>query len=367
MSDAKIGKKFTQKGAREFRNELLAWYDRHARILPWRYTKNQKPDPYRVWLSEIMLQQTTVAAVGPYFHKFTEKWPDIHALAAADSQEVMNQWAGLGYYSRARNLHKCAGIVSRDLKGVFPEDQHELRKLPGIGDYTSAAIRTIAFNKPATVVDGNVERIMARYFAWPVPMPTAKKDLKNLAADLFDGYDERPGDLAQALMDLGATICVPKSPRCGACPVSKNCAARKRNIAAELPLQEKKKAKPQKFGHIYWVTNARGQVLVQRRPEKGMLGGMIGLPTSDWLERGAKPKPHEVLKGARTADFKESVRHGFTHFDLELGLKTARLAKTRVPEGYQWVEANSLEKAGFPTVFRKAVLLFLRSNAPRLK
>jgi A/G-specific adenine glycosylase len=192
MSKAKLGKKFTQKTAEEFRKRLLGWYDRHARILPWRYAKNQKPDPYRVWLSEIMLQQTTVAAVGPYFNKFTEKWPDVHALAAANEQEIMREWAGLGYYSRARNLHKCALIVSGEMKGAFPAEQNELKKLPGIGDYTSAAIRAIAFNQPATVVDGNVERIMARVFAWPDPMPAAKKDLKNLAAGLFENYHERP-------------------------------------------------------------------------------------------------------------------------------------------------------------------------------
>ncbi|MCE7886116.1 MAG: A/G-specific adenine glycosylase [Alphaproteobacteria bacterium PRO2] len=359
MSKAKLGKKFTQKSAEEFRERLLGWYDRHARILPWRYTKNQKPDPYRVWLSEIMLQQTTVAAVGPYFNKFTEKWPDIHALANANEQEVMRQWAGLGYYSRARNLHKCAVIVSGQMQGTFPTTQDELKKLPGIGDYTSAAIRAIAFNQPATVVDGNVERIMARIFAWPDPIPGAKKDLKNLAAGLFENYDERPGDLAQALMDLGATICIPKSPRCGACPVSQNCMAYKKGIAAELPLQEKKKARPRKFGHVYWITNGKGDVLVHRRPPKGLLGGMIGLPTSSWEEAGKRPAL--ALKNLKTTDFGTSVRHVFTHFELELALKTSGY-KGEIPDGYAWIEATDIENAGFPTVFKKAVRLFLKQN-----
>lgn len=363
MAKPEIGKKFTKKSAAAFRGRLLDWYDRHARILPWRYTGNQKPDPYRVWLSEIMLQQTTVGAVVPYFSKFTEKWPTVQALAGARQEEIMTAWAGLGYYSRARNLHKCADVITSDLQGKFPDDQNALKKLPGIGDYTSAAIRAIAFNKPATVVDGNVERIMARYFAWQAPIPEAKKDLKNLASGLFENFTERPGDLAQALMDLGATVCIPKNPRCGLCPVKRNCEARKLEIANRLPLQSGKKARPQKFGHVYWVTNNKGQVLLERRPEKGLLGGMIGLPTSEWIEGDGDAIPPAMLAKCEIKDFDDlpvSIRHVFTHFELGLALKTVRLNSLNIGNGYYWASVSEIEKAGFPTVFKKAVKLFAR-------
>ncbi len=362
MSKHRLGKKFTSKSAEEFRGLLLGWYDAHARILPWRYTKNQKPDPYRVWLSEIMLQQTTVAAVGPYFLKFTEKWPTITALANAPAEDIMKEWAGLGYYSRARNLHKCAQVITQELGGSFPDNQNDLKKLPGIGDYTSAAITAVVFNKPATVVDGNIERVMARYFAWPEPMPAAKKDLKNLAAGLFDGYEERPGDLAQALMDLGAMICTPRSPKCGSCPVSKNCTARKQGIASELPLQEKKKSRPKRFGHVYWITNTKGEVLACRRPPKGLLGGMIALPTTEWTA-DKKTTPPPFVEKLKMTDFGQTVRHVFTHFELELGLKTATL-RGKTPADHLWLKPGELGKAGFPTVFMKAVRLFGGGGRP---
>lgn len=363
MAKPEIGKKFTKTSAERFRALLLEWYDRHARILPWRYTGNQKPDPYRVWLSEIMLQQTTVSAVVPYFSKFTEKWPTVQALAGAKQEDIMTAWAGLGYYSRARNLHKCAGVVAGDLQGKFPDDQNALKKLPGIGDYTSAAILAIAFNKPATVVDGNIERIMARYFAWHTPMPEAKKDLKNLASGLFESFTERPGDLAQALMDLGATVCIPQNPRCDLCPVKQNCEARKLGIAARIPFKSTQKTKPQKFGHVYWVTNNKGQVLLERRPEKGLLGGMTGLPTSEWTLEGDNAAVPAVLAKCEITDFEDnpvSIRHVFTHFDLELTLKTAKLSSSNTSNGYYWVSADDIEKQGFPTLFKKAVKLFVR-------
>jgi A/G-specific adenine glycosylase len=366
MAKAKIGKKFTKLKAVQFRKDLLEWYDVHARILPWRYTKDQKPDPYRVWLSEIMLQQTTVAAVEPYFVKFTEKWPTVNSLARAPQESIMTEWAGLGYYSRARNLHKCAGIVANELQGRFPDDQNELKKLPGIGDYTSAAIRAIAFNKPAIVVDGNVERIMARYFAWQTPMPEAKKDLKDLAADLFEDYQERPGDLAQALMDLGATICIPKTPRCALCPVRKSCEGRQQNIAALLPRQSPKKAKAKRFGHVYWITNDKGQILLERRESKGLLGGMMGLPTSEWAIASNKisklPKGLENILTVDVADKLTSVHHVFTHFDLELRLQRGKVKKMPIGENYYWEHTGNLEQAGFPTVFRKAVQIFIQNT-----
>ena len=359
-----LGKKFTKREAEEFRHRLLNWYDQHGRILPWRYTKNQEPDPYRVWLSEIMLQQTTVAVVGPYFKNFTEKWPTVQALAAAPSDEIMNDWAGLGYYSRARNLHKCAQAITKEFGGVFPDDQTRLRSLPGIGDYTSAAIRAIAFNKPATVVDGNVERVMARYFSWPDPLPKAKKDLKNLAAGIFENYAERPGDLAQALMDLGATVCTPKSPRCGICPVSKSCKAGKAGLGGKFPRQGNKQRRPRKFGHVYWITNRRGEVLIQRRPLKGLLGGMAGLPTSEWSSEKKNLRPPELISGMETINFPTAVRHPFTHFQLELALKTCsfpgKKESGKLPDSYTWISLEHLENIGFPTVFKKAVDLFLR-------
>ncbi len=362
MANTSIGKKFTKAKAEKFRRQILGWYGQHARILPWRYTKNQKPDPYRVWLSEIMLQQTTVAAVQPYFNKFIEKWPTVEILAAADERDVMNAWAGLGYYSRARNLHKCARIVAGELGGVFPQNQGELKKLPGIGDYTSAAIRTIAYNKQAIVVDGNIERIMARYFAWQKPMPEAKRDLKRLAAPLFEKYEERPGDLAQALMDLGATICTPKSPRCGFCPVSTHCEARKQSIAALLPLQNKKSPRPKKFGSVYWITNSKGEVLVHHRPPRGMLGGMAGLPTSEWTAKrqGNSQKPPVISKNHKINSLRESVNHSFTHFDLELTLKTCRVKSAAAMQGYSWIPPDKVENTGFPTLFKKAAALFLK-------
>lgn len=352
------------KSIKLFRQQLLGWYDRHARTLPWRYKKGQKADPYKVWLSEIMLQQTTVTAVAPYFEKFIKKWPSVKSLAKAPQEDIMNEWAGLGYYSRARNLHKCAQVITNKLKGVFPEDQDELKKLPGIGDYTSAAIRSIAFNKPATVVDGNVERVMARVYAITTPLPHVKKELKEKAKKFFENYTDRPGDLAQAFMDLGATICTPKSPKCMLCPVSQFCEGKKLGIAETLPVPAKAKAKPQKYGDVYWVTNSKGHVLIHRRPAKGMLGGMAALPTSDWLQDGKIKTP--LLFGKEKPDVfgkkPVSIRHGFTHFDLELTLKQLKLKNLKPQEGYFWLEPSKIEELGFPTLFKKAVNLFLKSG-----
>jgi A/G-specific adenine glycosylase len=347
--------KLSDKKLREFRGQLLSWYDAHKRDMPWRAGKGRKPNPYHVWLSEIMLQQTTVAAVGPRFIKFIEQWPDIHALAMAKQDDIMNAWAGLGYYARARNLHACAKVVSNDLKGNFPDTQEGLKNLPGIGDYTSAAIITIVHNKPATVVDANVERVMTRYFAVREPLPAIKPYLKEIAAQFFDGFTERPGDMAQSLMELGALICIPNNPRCGACPVAKQCRGRSEGIAASLPAKPTKKTKPAKFGHVYWIEDTKGRVLLHRRPEKGMLGGMLGLPTSAWDQKRSVSDP-AFLK--TSLDRGASVYHSFTHFDLELRLKTARAGKT-TPEGYFWAKKADLQQDTFPTVFKKALGLFL--------
>ncbi|QDL90894.1 A/G-specific adenine glycosylase [Paroceanicella profunda] len=326
--------------------ELLAWYDVHARRLPWRVPPQERragilPDPYRVWLSEIMLQQTTVAAVIPYFAQFTEAWPTVADLAAAPDEEVMSAWAGLGYYARARNLLKCARAVAAG-DGHFPDTEAGLMALPGIGPYTAAAVAAIAFDRQATVLDGNVERVMARLHAVEEPLPDSKEALRAHAALLTPA--ERPGDHAQAVMDLGATICSPRSPACGICPWRAPCRARAEGIAAELPRKRAKAAKPVRLGYIYLARARDGAVLVETRPEKGLLGGMLGLPGSDW---SAAPEPAPPL----AADWRQAgeVRHTFTHFHLRLAVLVAG-----VPEGgpgFRQVPARA-----FPTVMRKAYL-----------
>jgi A/G-specific adenine glycosylase len=339
-----------------FRKKLLGWYDRHRRVLPWRALPGQKPDPYHV--SEVMLQQTTVPAVIPYFNKFTKQWPTVQDLAAASPEDVMGNWAGLGYYARARNLYKCSQVVSNDLGGIFPDTQHELIKLPGIGDYTSAAIAAIAYNKPANVVDGNVERVMARVFAVTEPVPDSKPLLKSLAKTMAEGEVIRPGDYAQALMDLGATICTPTSPKCALCPVSDNCEGRRLEIAASLPARKAKGLKPQKHGYVYWVVDTKGRVLLERRAEKGMLGSTLGLPTSEWVDPSLKRVHLAFIKPKIRKNV--LIRHSFTHFDLELqGIEAS--PHDHLPDTlgeYIWVEMEQLKTLGFPTLFKKAVKLF---------
>lgn len=343
----------------DFRGDLLAWYDKHRRVLPWRALSGETQAPYRVWLSEIMLQQTTVQAVIPYFLKFTDRWPDVHALAKAPSEEVMEYWAGLGYYARARNLHKCAQVVSADYGGVFPDTEEGLQELPGVGPYTAAAIAAIAFNRPANVVDGNVERVMARIHAVTDPVPGSKPQLKKLAAITAAGESARPGDYAQALMDLGATVCTPSSPKCMICPVMTHCAAKARGIAASLPARTAKVQKPQRHGYIYWIESEGGQILFERRAEKGLLGGTVGLPTSPWVDKAIE-KTHLdfILKGKES---RVAVRHGFTHFDLELAGVTAAMGEADIPEGrgYFWITREKAGMLGVPTVFRKALKQFI--------
>lgn len=343
----------------DFRATLLKWYDHHRRVLPWRAPKGRKADPYHVWLSEIMLQQTTVPAVIPYFLKFLDKWSTVHDLANAASEDVMQNWAGLGYYARARNLHKCAKVVSEELKGRFPDTLESLKDLPGIGDYTAAAIRAIAFNKPANVVDGNVERVMARIFAVTEPMPDSKPALKALAADMAEGENKRPGDYAQALMDLGATICTPQSPKCMLCPMQDFCLAREKGIATELPARKAKGEKPKKHGYVYWISDGASRVLMERRVEKGMLGGTIGLPTSVWVEI-AMEKTHLPFILEPKAG-KVRVLHSFTHFDLDLqGMQmTLDPARTQIPDHYFWVDIKEAGTLGIPTLFKKALKQFI--------
>jgi A/G-specific adenine glycosylase len=352
--------KVSPKHIPEFRTALLRWYDSHTREVPWRVMRGETPDPYKIWLSEIMCQQTTVQAVKPYYAKFLKKWPTVSALAAAKEADILTAWAGLGYYARARNLHKCAQIVANDLGGQFPRTEKDLKALPGIGDYTAAAISAIAFGAPAIVVDGNVERVMARFFALEEPLPQAKPALKALAAHFYKDFHERPGDLAQAFMDLGANICIPKAPRCALCPLNNACQGYKKGRATALPLKRKTTQKPLKHGYVYWLENAKGQILFQKRPDKGLLAGMIGLPTTAW-ESATPPKPLQssLFKHCkpRKQNASVSIDHTFTHFDLKLTpLKgTVKSDPPALPEGFYWAKPEKeLEK--LPSLFKKAFI-----------
>ena len=327
---------------------VLAWYDRHARALPWRVSpadraRGVRPNPYHVWLSEIMLQQTTIAAVRAYFGKFVSAWPTVDDLAAAPLDDVLAAWAGLGYYARARNLHACAQEVAIRHGGVFPDTAAALRELPGIGAYTSAAIAAICFDERAAVVDGNVERVVARLFAVGTPLPAAKPELVALATRLTPA--ERPGDFAQAMMDLGATICTPRSPACGICPIIDHCAARAQGIAAELPRKAPKKPKPLRRGTV-WIGFAEGAVLVETRPDKGLLGGTLAFPSTGW-DGSHHPPP-------APADWQEIglVRHVFTHFALDLTVMSARL--TAAPERGSLTPLGAFRPSALPGLMRKA-------------
>ncbi|MBZ4020930.1 A/G-specific adenine glycosylase [Rhodobacter sp. TJ_12] len=325
---------------------LLAWYDRSARVMPWRVgpqaRATQRPDPYHVWLSEVMLQQTTVAAVRDYFRRFTERWPTVADLAAAEDGDVMAEWAGLGYYARARNLLKCARVVAQERDGKFPETATELQKLPGIGPYTAAAVAAIAFDEPAVVVDGNVERVVARLWSVQTPMPVAKPELVEKAGRITP--QTRPGDHAQAMMDLGATICTPRTPVCALCPINAFCAAKAQGIAADLPRKAPKAEKPTRFGLAYVAVNAAGDVLLERRPEKGLLGGMLGFPGTDWGTDTPEPRPPLA---ADWGELPHEVRHTFTHFHLRLKVMLARA------EGEGFTPRVAFTPADLPTVMRK--------------
>lgn len=349
--------KVSQADIDDFRSAMLRWYDRGRRDLPWRASKGAA-DPYKVWLSEIMLQQTVVAAAIPYFLKFTEKWPTVQALAAAPEEEVMDAWAGLGYYARCRNLHRCARIVAGEMGGRFPEKAEDLKKLPGIGDYTAAAVSSIAFQQPCLGVDGNVERVLARFFAVDAPLPQGKKKIGELALGLSKDRTDRPGDFAQALMDLGATVCSPAKPKCAACPLGQSCQAYRNGNPASYPVRSTSTAKPVKYGYIYWVCNERGQILLERRRPGGLLGGMNGFPTSDWLKAENDVNPPAILLNHKEKIcFVDSatVNHVFTHFSLIL--RMARLSGNHdiAPEnsGFYWCDRQNLEKKAFPSVFRK--------------
>jgi A/G-specific adenine glycosylase len=338
--------------AADLRAQLLAWYDANARDLPWRVgplarAGGVRAEPYRVWLSEVMLQQTTVPHAIPYFLKFTARWPTVCDLAAEADGEVMAAWAGLGYYARARNLLACARAVAQDHGGVFPDSEDALRTLPGLGPYTAAAVAAIAFDRPANVVDGNVERVIARLFALEAPLPDAKPELKALAATLV--RDDRPGDWAQALMDLGATVCRPKAPLCDRCPVATRCAARGTGAPESYPRRIARTQRPHRYGVAYLLTRG-DEVALIRRPPKGLLGGMLALPTSDW--RATRWTPAEARATApAAADWGAAgeVEHGFTHFTL-----TLQLLRAEGEAGGDLVWTSRRDLTALPSVFLKA-------------
>lgn len=341
---------------REITAALLDWYDVHAREMPWRVMPNDRksgvmPDPYAVWLSEVMLQQTTVAAVREYHQKFTRIWPTVSDLAAAEDADVMAAWAGLGYYARARNLLKCARAVLADHGGVFPQTYDALIQLPGIGPYTAAAISAIAFDEVSTVLDGNVERVMARLYDDHTPLPAAKPLLMQYAQRHTS--TSRPGDYAQAVMDLGATICTPKSPACGICPVNKACTARTAGTQSELPKKTPKKAKPTRHGVAYIARREDGAWLLETRPDKGLLGGMLGWPTTHWGEITNDAEP----VSANWIESDAEARHTFTHFHLTLRVQTAWLPQDAAPDRGHFVPPDDFNPSALPTVMQKAYTL----------
>ncbi|MBO9474081.1 A/G-specific adenine glycosylase [Shimia sp. R10_1] len=339
--------------------DLLAWYDHSARKMPWRIGPAErkagiKPDPYRVWMSEIMLQQTTVAAVKDYFKRFTARWPTVTDLAEAADEDVMAEWAGLGYYARARNLLKCARYVRDELDGIFPDTVEGLLRLPGVGPYTAGAVASIAFDRPAVVVDGNVERVMARLFDVHTPLPAAKPALTELAESLTP--QQRPGDYAQAVMDLGATICSPRNPACGICPWRSPCEAQKAGTAAELPKKTPKKPKPIRHGVVYIARRVDGAYLLERRPDSGLLGGMLGWPGSEWQQTAAPA--HEAPIKAEWKTINAEARHTFTHFHLRLTVCSALVPMDRKPTIGQFIDAEHFDPGDLPTAMRKAFDLY---------
>lgn len=341
-------------------DSLLDWYDQNARSLPWRVGPDQilagdRPNPYHVWLSEIMLQQTTVVTVIPYFEKFITLWPRVQDMAAAELDDILVKWAGLGYYARARNLYKCAVHITENLNGVFPDTEEELRKLPGIGPYTAAAISSIAFGRQETVVDGNVERVITRLYNIETPLPDSRPELRLLAEQITP--EHRPGDYAQAIMDLGATVCTPRVLKCvGRCPWEDNCLASELGTAADLPRRQEKAKKPTRRGYAFWGEYS-GHVWLRRRPEEGLLGGMMEVPSSDWVPSNSWdniPYPQVPI----IANWKEMpglVRHTFTHFHLELKVIRIELEELINLQEGQWCDLSELGNYALPTVMKKIV------------
>jgi A/G-specific adenine glycosylase len=332
---------------------VLAWYERNRRDLPWRARPGKLPDPYRVWLSEVMLQQTTVAVAGRYFVAFLARWPTLERLAAASLDEVLAAWAGLGYYARARNLHACARIIVAEHRGRFPQSVAELGKLPGIGRYTAAAIAAIAFDVPAAAVDGNVERVMARLEGIATPLPDAKALIAQATARLVPS--ERPGDFAQALMDLGALVCTPRRPDCRACPLVGTCVGYRSGSPERLPVKRRRGDKPTRFGACFFAERGDGAVLLRRREERGLLGGMLEFPSSEW---GPAPPDDPLAAAPLAAPWRAvpgQVEHSFTHFDLVLTVHSARVgtAIMGADPAWRWIALEALDRAALPSVMRK--------------
>jgi A/G-specific adenine glycosylase len=361
----------TEKGA-EIAAKLLDWYDLHRRHLPWRASPGKRQDPYKVWLSEIMLQQTTVKAVLPRYADFLARWPSVEALAAAELGQVLAAWAGLGYYARARNLHACACAVVSRFGGRFPETETELRKLPGIGAYTAAAIAAIAFGKRATPVDGNIERVVARLFAITETLPKAKPGLKRLAETLTP--EARAGDFAQSLMDLGAGICSPSRPSCGVCPIVDACSAYAQGLAEVLPYRDEKAERPVRRGTAFVVLREGGAVLLRERPLNGLLGGMLEVPSTPWAE-GKRPNGKAEAYAPVEAEWSRLpglVQHTFTHFHLELQVQRAEighgcpLKEAAEPERCRFVRLEDLGDAALPTIMRKVLAHALGARTARL-
>ena len=359
MATASNARPATEPSGDTITARLLAWYDDHHRHLPWRVSpadqaRGIRPQPYHVWLSEVMLQQTTVEAVKPYFREFLTKWPDVKALADAPAEDVMRAWAGLGYYSRARNLRACANAVAT-MENGFPDTEDGLRALPGIGAYTAAAIAAIAFDRPAAVVDGNVERVTTRLFDIRRSLPDSKPEIRAEVEKLVP--DVRPGDFAQAMMDLGATICTPRRPRCMLCPLRADCRALTSGDPELLPLRTPKSEKPKRIGKAYVAVRSDGAILMRTRPDKGLLGGMTEVPTTGWSEGrgglGGDAKAPIAAHWQRAG----TINHVFTHFSLDLDVYRAEVAGVTPPHGHRWVGANDVPGEALPTVMKKAIEL----------
>lgn len=339
----------------KIRADVLAWYDAERRDLPWRSAPGEAADPYAVWMSEIMLQQTTVATVKGYFQAFMAKWPEVTDLAAADLDEVLVAWQGLGYYARARNLHKCARTVADEYAGVFPDTVDGLLNLPGVGPYTASAIASIAFNRSTVPVDGNIERVVSRLCNIRVPLPGAKAEIQANASLFADAH--RPGDFAQAVMDLGATICSPKAPKCMLCPVQQYCDGRKLGDPSTLPVKAPKKVRPERRAAIFWLQDAAGAVLLRRRPESGLLGGMMEFPSTDWRE-GDWPDIGERARAEPiSADWTclpDEAVHIFTHFKFRMQVFVGKTDRIENVDGL-WVQPTDFPKHALPTVMKKVV------------
>ncbi|PPR66674.1 MAG: Adenine DNA glycosylase [Alphaproteobacteria bacterium MarineAlpha3_Bin1] len=334
------------------RRRLLGWYDRNGRALPWRYKPGSTPDPYRVWLSEIMLAQTTVATVKGYFDDFVGRWPTLEDLAAAGLDDVLHAWQGLGYYARARNLHQCARFLVAEKKGQFPNTEDGLRKLPGIGEYTAAAIAAIVFRRKTMPVEANIERVTARLYAVADPLPGGRKRIAELARGLAS--QTRPEDLPQAMMDLGATICRPKTADCGICPLSGECLAAKMGGAEGYPVKAPKKPRPVRHGMVFWARRGNGQVLLRKRPEKGLLGGMMEIPSTEWRDKKWNLREAAVAAPVTAAwrPLEGIVRHAFTHFHLELTVLTAEI-NNKEAHNSLWCLPSRFSEHALPTVMKK--------------